>query len=94
MNLYINGRGAQLRRLRLQRLKIKDRNDLLKDPSHAFALIKPEAEPLLAALNRNDGTTTGNIVEMDRILREKWGTIFCKHDENNPPPAPEPFFQE
>ena len=78
LNLYINGRGAQLRRLRLQCLRIKDRNDMLKDPSHAFALIKPEEEPLLAALKRNDGTITSNIVEMDRILREKWGGDFLQ----------------
>ena len=48
----------------------------------------------LAALRRNDGTITGNIIEMDRILRENWRAIFCKHDDNNPVPKAESFFQK
>ena len=46
----------------------------------------PDREPLLAAVQRDDGTLTANFNGMDRILRDKWCKIFCKHTEANPPP--------
>lgn len=45
----------------------------------AFELIKPESGPLLTALLREDGSVTGCVNEMDSILREKWGSVYCKH---------------
>ena len=91
---YVNKRGAQLRRLRLRRLREVKNKELIQNPSCAFASIRNDAEPPLAALKRSDGTITGNVVEMDKILREKWCTIFCKHNVSYPPPKAEPFLEK
>ena len=86
-------RGEQLRRIRLRRVFNQKHDELLRDPSQAFGCIKPDADPPLAALKRDDGTVTGNIMEMDVILRKKSGSIFCKHNEDNPPPETFPFME-
>ena len=90
---YMNVRGEELRRVRLRRIHNQKRDELLRDPSQAFAYLKPDADPPLASLKRDDGTFTGNITEMDATLREKWGSIFCKHNEDDPPPETYPFME-
>ena len=90
---YVSVRGEQLRRIRLRRALNQKHDELLRDPSQAFGCIKPDADPPLAALKRDDGAVTGNISEMDVILRKKWGSIFCKHNEGNPHPETFPFME-
>ena len=82
----VNKRAADLRRKRLRERDAAKTRELVRDPTKAFDCLKPDREPPLAAVQRDDGTLTANINEMDRILRDKWCKIFCKHTEANPPP--------
>ena len=84
-------RGTQLRRARL-RLHDRLREQQLKhEPARAFKCLQPDQEEPLAVLKRQDGTLTANVKEMDDILRDKWGAIFCKHSVENPAPSVETF---
>ena len=47
----------------------------------------------LTVLARPDGTLTGNIKEMDGLVRDAWGPIMQKY-QNTPEPDPELFMQE
>ena len=94
MHNFVNNRGAQLRWSRLQRFRFDTHIGLIENLSSAFASIKSDAEHPLAALKRNDGTITGNMVEIDKILMDKWGSIFFKHNDSNPPPKAGPFFEK
>eukprot|EP00662_Eupelagonemidae_sp_cell21_P003736 gene3736-biopygen34283 len=45
----------------------------------------------LSTLLRADGTTTGNIEEMDKALHAAWMPIFAKYSDANPEPPWKPF---
>ena len=65
-----------------------------KDTMKAFECLKLDREPPLTALLREDGTVTGNIKEMDGILRAKWSEVFCKHDKGRAFPKVETFIEK
>ena len=52
----------------------------------------PDQAPL-AFIRRDDGTITGDVVDMDSLIRAAWGPIFAKHDQpGDPGPPPvQPF---
>ena len=94
MQKFVNNRGEQLRKLRLKRYDEEKQRRLISNPSEAFHYLKPEVDPPLTVLQREDGSITGNVVEMDGILRKKWGTIFCKHSGDRPAPKVSPFMKK
>ena len=64
----------------------KERNERAK--SHTgdlFRLFKPLDQIPLTILKKPDGSITGDIQEMDQILRSSWLPIFAKHTEKNTP---------
>lgn len=85
-------RGISLRRKRLRAQMRTLRAELRNNPARAFKLMKADAAPSLAVLKRPDGTFTGNIGEMDQLLRDAWGKVFCKHSADNPEPETDTFF--
>eukprot|EP00664_Eupelagonemidae_sp_cell27_P006048 gene6048-8598_t len=42
-------------------------------------------------MRRKDGSLTGNVLEMDGLLREAWSPIFCLYSPSSPEPAWGPF---
>ena len=91
---FINDRGAQLRKLRLHKLRAQAAEKFKQNPASAFECLRPELETPLAAIKRSDGSLTGNINEMDSILRDKWSAVFCKHKDGPPPPEIDPFMEK
>ena len=70
INNHISQRGAQLKRMRLRQYDTQRKEEIRTDPSRAFACLRPDRDLPLSALKRDDGTITGNIQEMDQILRK------------------------
>ena len=50
-----------------------------------FKQFKPLEQTPLTILKRSDGTITGDIAEMDQILRDNWLPIFAKHHSGDHP---------
>ena len=71
MQKFVDNRGQQLRKLRLKRYEEDKKRRLALNPSEAFQYLNPEIDPPLLALQSEDGCITGNVVEMDGILRKK-----------------------
>ena len=90
----VNQRGQELRRIRMRLFDTQKAVAYEKDPMKAFECLKPDREPPLTALLREDGTVTGNRKEMDGILRGKWGEVFCKHDKGRAFPKVETFIEK
>ena len=71
--------GAQSRQLRMKNQKKRRRQEIIRDPSLIYKCLQVEHQPALSTIRREDGSYTGNIAEMDEILRKAWGKIFQKH---------------
>ena len=71
-----------------------ERKQSFKRTRHVFfEHIKPDREPHLSVLRKPDGSFTGNLVEIDQMLREAWLPIFAKHNDDNPEPDAKEFIQ-
>ena len=91
---FVNDRGAQLRKIRLHKLRVQAAEKSRQNPASAFECLRPELETPLAAIKRSDGSLTVNIIEMDTILRDKWRAVFCKHKDGPLPPEIDPFMKK
>ena len=76
---------------RIRTYEKRKKDELTRDPSKAFRQIQPDREAPLAVLKRPDGSYTGNLVEIDSMLREAWMAIFAKHSTGNPEPNARDF---
>ena len=91
---HVSGRGVALRRKRVREYENRKRAELRVDPTRAFEHIKPDRDPVLSVLRRPDGSFTGNLNEIDEMLREAWLPIFAKHTEANPEPDAKAFIDK
>ena len=94
LKAYVNKIGAERRHRRMANQLRKRREEIVKDPSRIFKFLKTDFEPPLSIIKKENGAFTGNVQEMDTILRSKWSTIFCKHDDEHPAPEVQPFMEE
>ena len=85
----IGGRERLIRRWK------RDRNERARtNTSDLFRHFRPLEQSPLCILKKDDGTVTGDVEEMDSILRSKWLPIFAKHaDPGKPAPRVEPFME-
>ena len=86
---FVNDRGAQLRKIRLHKLRVQATEKLRKNPAAAFECMRPEMGPhlSLAAIKRNDGTLT--------LSSETSGARFSASTRTDPPPPDiDPFMDK
>ena len=96
-----------LAKITAQEIAVKDRTKLIRkykekrnakvndDIGALFREFRDAEEAPLSILKRTDGTMTGNISEMDKLLQEAWLPIFAKHDvTDEPEPCPRRFLDE
>ena len=86
--------ATQARRKRLAANDKQRKEELKESPSNAYKTLKADATPPLSILRRPDGTYTGNVREMDSILREAWAPIFQKHPSLEEAPSIAPFMAQ
>ena len=87
--IVTGGRRRTVRRWQTQ-LNQAAKNDIGKIYKH----FRPIEQSPLTFLKRDDNTLTGNVREMDEILRSKWGNIFAKHENRARPfPDADQFFE-
>ena len=60
------------------------------EPGRVFGWVSGGRAGPTSLLQRGDGGVTANVAEMDDILQEAWGPVFCKY-ASRPEPAWEPF---
>ena len=75
-NIILGGRKRLIRNWKNRSSRIK------ANIGELFRQFKPFDQVPLAVLKRSDGSLTGDVTEMDKILRENWMPIFAKHKAN------------
>eukprot|EP00660_Eupelagonema_oceanica_P019356 gene19356-biopygen31077 len=70
------------------------RNSFLLKPGKVFDICKGTRRSEVSMMKRTDGTFTGDVLEMDKLLRDAWCKIFRLYpDEQHPEPPWHPFAQ-
>ena len=77
----------------LRRLKDLRNQNSKTDAGALFKAFRDPDQTPLTVIRREDGTLTGNVKEMDKLVRDAWMPIFAKHNEDKPPPSVDKFMQ-
>ena len=86
-NIIVGGRKRLIKNWKERRS-----NRIKANIGELFKQFRPLDQVPLAILKRSDGSITGDVAEMDKILRANWMPIFAKHEsELHPEPDVQAF---
>ena len=89
LELRIQGQKRNSRERLIRRLREQRDENIKQSAGALYKEFRDPEQPPLTVLQRDDGTITGDVVEMDTLIRKAWLPIFAKHDGEKGAPLPD-----